>query len=347
MVLDKKKQSILEFVRENPSFSSREIYDGKNWSVSYATLKRYLTQLISDNLIDPIGQGRGRKYEISPAYELFIPIDIQSYFERETDEREIKSKFEFDLIRNVLVNTKIFNEDEMVHLNGLHKQFLKNISNLSKSAFQKEMERLAIDLSWKSSQIEGNTYSLLETERLLKEKEAAEGKSKDEAVMLLNHKAAIDLIVENPTYVEPLSIASIEDIHSILVEGLNIDRNIRKGRVGISGTNYTPLDNEFQIKDALQDMCTLVNERKNTFEKGLLLLILISYIQPFLDGNKRTARIISNAIFIHNQYCPISFRTIDSMEYKKAILLFYEQNNLATFKHIFMDQYEFAVNTYF
>ena len=109
MVLDKKKQSILEFVRENPSFSSREIYDGKNWSVSYATLKRYLTQLISDNLIDPIGQGRGRKYEISPAYELFIPIDIQSYFERETDEREIKSKFEFDLIRNVLVNTKIFN----------------------------------------------------------------------------------------------------------------------------------------------------------------------------------------------------------------------------------------------
>ena len=165
--------------------------------------------------------------------------------------------------------------------------------------------------------------------------------------MLLNHKAAIDFIVENPTYVEPLSIASIEDIHSILVEGLNIDRNIRKGRVGISGTNYTPLDNEFQIKDALQDMCTLVNERKNTFEKGLLLLILISYIQPFLDGNKRTARIISNAIFIHNQYCPISFRTIDSMEYKKAILLFYEQNNLATFKHIFMDQYEFAVNTYF
>ena len=347
MALDQKKQSILEFVQENPSFSSREIYDGKNWSVSYATLKRYLTQLISENLIDPIGHGRGRKYVISPVYELLISIDIQSYFERETDEREIKSKFDFDLIRNVLVNTKIFNEDEMDHLNGLHEQFRKNISNLSKSAFQKEMERLAIDLSWKSSQIEGNTYSLLETERLLKEKEAAEGKSKDEATMLLNHKAAIDFIVENPTYVEPLSIASIEDIHSILVEGLNIDRNIRKVRVGISGTNYTPLDNEFQIKNALQDMCALVNGRENVFEKGLLLLILISYIQPFLDGNKRTARIIGNAIFIQHKYCPISFRTIDSMEYKKAILIFYEQNNLTTFKDIFMNQYEFAVNTYF
>ncbi len=347
MPLDQKKQSILEFVRENPSFSSREIYDGKNWSVSYATLKRYLTQLISDNFIIPVGQGRGRKYMISPAYELFIPIDIQSYFEKETDEREIKSKFDFDLIRNVLDITKIFNEDEMHHLIGLHEQFRKNISNLSKSAFQKEMERLAIDLSWKSSQIEGNTYSLLETERLLKEKETAIGKTKDEATMLLNHKAAIDFIVENPTYVKPLSIASIEDIHSILVKGLNIDRNIRKGRVGISGTNYTPLDNEFQIKDALQAMCELVNQRQIVFEKALLLLILISYIQPFLDGNKRTARIISNAIFIQNEYCPISFRTIDSVEYKKAILVFYEQNNLTAFKNIFMNQYEFAVNSYF
>ena len=347
MVLDQKKQRILEFVRENPSFSSREIYDGKNWSVSYATLKRYLTQLISENLIDPIGQGRGRKYVISKSHGLFYPLDIQSYFEKETDEREIKSKFDFDLIRNILNITKIFNKDEMRHLNGLHEQFRKNISNLSKSAFQKEMERLAIDLSWKSSQIEGNTYSLLETERLLKEKEAVEGKSKDEAVMLLNHKAAIDFIVENPTYVEPLSIASIEDIHSILVKDMNIDRNIRKGRVGISGTNYTPLDNEFQIKDALRDMCNLVNQRENVFEKALLLLILISYIQPFLDGNKRTARIISNAIIIQKQFCPISFRTIDSMEYKKAILIFYEQNNLTAFKNIFMNQYEFAVNSYF
>ena len=347
MVLDQKKQRILEYVKESPSLSSKEIHDGQDWGMSYATLKRQLTQLISDNLIDPIGQGRGRKYVISSAYELFIPIDIQSYFEKETDEREIKSKFDFDLIRNILNITKIFNEDEMRHLNGLHEQFRKNISNLSKSAFQKEMERLAIDLSWKSSQIEGNTYSLLETERLLKEKEAVEGKSKDEAVMLLNHKAAIDFIVENPTYVEPLSIASIEDIHSILVKDMNIDRNIRKTRVGISGTNYTPLDNEFQIKDALRDMCNLVNQRENVFEKALLILILISYIQPFLDGNKRTARIISNAIFIQNQFCPISFRTIDSMEYKKAILIFYEQNNLTAFKNIFMNQYEFAVNSYF
>ena len=341
------KHGILDFIKSNPSLSSKEIHDGKVWDVSYATLKRYLTHLISDNFIISVGQGRGRKYVVSPAYDLFHPLDIKSYFEKEVDEREIKSQFDFTLIRDVLAEVDLFTEDELQQLKGLHETFKKNVSTLSKATYQKEMERLAIDLSWKSSQIEGNTYSLLETERLLKEKETAVGKTKDEATMLLNHKAAIDFIVENPTYVEPLSIASIEDIHSILVKGLNIDRNIRKSRVGISGTNYTPLDNEFQIKDALEDMCDLLNQRENVFEKALLLLILISYIQPFLDGNKRTARIISNAIFIQNHYCPISYRTIDSVEYKKAILLFYEQNNLTAFKDIFMDQYEFAVNSYF
>ena len=124
---------------------------------------------------------------------------------------------------------------------------------------------------------------------------------------------------------------------------LDIDMNIRKRRVGVSGTNYKPLDNEFQIIEALRDLCELVNSRKNVFEKVLLLLVLLSYIHAFADGNKRMARIISNAIRINNKYCPISFRTINSLEYKKAMLLFYKQNNIK----IFINQYEIAVNTYF
>ena len=96
---------------------------------------------------------------------------------------------------------------------------------------------MAIDLSWKSSQIEGNTYSPLEKERLLKEKKTAAGKTKDDAIMLLNHKDALDFIIENPDYVSPLSISRIEDIHSMLIKELAVDRNIRKRRVGFSGTN--------------------------------------------------------------------------------------------------------------
>jgi Fic family protein len=251
------------------------------------------------------------------------------------------------LIKDTLNHLSVFTNPELAFLNSLQEKFTSNAAQLSTSEYKNEMERLAIDLSWKSSQIEGNTYSLLETERLLKDKETAAGKTKDEATMLLNHKDALDFIIEHPDYIHPLSVSSIEDIHSILIKELDITRNIRNRRVGISGTNYKPLDNEYQIKEALNDMCTIVNSKENVFEKALLALVLISYIQPFADGNKRTARIISNAILMNNHYCPISFRTIDSLEYKKAMLIFYEQTNINPFKKIFIGQFEFAVNTYF
>jgi Fic family protein len=294
-----------------------------------------------------VGQGKSTKYTISPNYEILSPVDIEKYFKKEIDERDIKESFNFKLISETLVKSNLFTQQELGHLSLLQTKFKNNISQLSEVEYKKELERLAIDLSWKSSQIEGNTYSLLETERLLKEKETASGKTKEEAVMLLNHKEAIDFIVENPEYLIPLKVSKIEDIHTILMKELGVGKNIRKRRVGISGTNYRPLDNEFQISEALAAMCELVNLKENIFEKALLLLVLISYIQPFEDGNKRTARIVSNAILLNNSYCPISFRTVDSIEYKKAMLLFYEKNNISNFKKIFIDQFEFAVNTYF
>ena len=165
--------------------------------------------------------------------------------------------------------------------------------------------------------------------------------------MLLNHKEALDFIVQHDDYLNPLTVSKIEDIHSILIKELGVERNLRKRRVGISGTNYKPLDNEFQIKEALRNTCDVINAKENIFEKALLALVLISYIQPFIDGNKRTARIVSNAILLNYDYCPISFRTVNSINYKKAMLLFYEQNNISNFKEIFINQFEFAVETYF
>ena len=274
-------------------------------------------------------------------------IDIQKYYEKEIDEREIKENFNFQIITEVLNFHSILTDNELTKLFELQKKYTENIEQLSANEYKKELERLAIDLSWKSSQIEGNTYSLLETERLLKEKETASGKTKEEAIMLLNHKDALDFIIDNPDYLYPLSVSKIEDIHSILTKELAVERNLRKRRIGISGTNYRPLDNEFQISEALRNACELVNKKESVFEKALLALALISYIQPFMDGNKRTARIVSNAILMNENYCPLSFRTVDSINYKKAMLLFYEQNNISHFKEIFINQFEFAVNTYF
>lgn len=132
-----------------------------------------------------------------------------------------------------------------------------------------------------------------------------------------------------------------------LIKELNVDRNIRRHRVGISGTNYTPLDNEFLIREALEDMCGLLRKERNVFTRAFLALTLLSYIQAFEDGNKRTARIISNAILLSERHCPLSFRTVNADEYKKAMLVFYEQNNISAFKKIFIQQVEFAVATYF
>ena len=244
-------------------------------------------------------------------------------------------------------SSSLFTAEELILLNNLQNKFSENVAQLSDFEYKKDMERLAIDLSWKSSQIEGNTYSLLETERLLKDKQTAAGKTKDEAIMLLNHKDAIDFVVANPDYFLSLNIAKIEELHSILIKELGVDRNIRTRRVGITGTNYRPIDNEFQIREALQQTCDLINNRKNVFEKALFALVLLSYIQAFSDGNKRVARITANALFIANNHCPVSFRTVDTVDYKKAMLLFYEQNNISAFKQIFINQFKFAVENYF
>ena len=346
-MLEKRESEIIKFLKKAGESSSKEIFDGVSVEISYATLKRELTKLTFRNLIETKGKGKGTKYFISSAYELIQPIDLEKYYEKEIDERKIKESFNFQLIENVLSKNSVFTEDELISLTALQNIYIKNISLLTENEYKKELERLAIDLSWKSSQIEGNTYSLLETERLLKEKETASGKTKEEAVMLLNHKDAIDFIINHPDYLHPLSVSKIEDIHSLLTKELAVERNLRKRRIGISGTNYRPLDNEYQILEALTQSCDLINKKGNIFEKALLALVLISYIQPFMDGNKRTARIVSNALLMNYNHCPISFRTIDSIEYKKAMLLFYEQNNISRLKEIFINQFEFAVNTYF
>lgn len=346
-MLTQKENEIIDFVKGNSKSSSKEVHDGLELEISYATLKRVLTKLVSENFLTTEGKGKGTRYLVSPVYQLIQPIDIEVYFQQEIDERVINEQFNFQLISEVLNPVSVFTKNELDRLEALQTEYKSNIAQLTPIEIKNELERLAIDLSWKSSQIEGNTYSLLETERLLKEKETAAGKTKEEASMLLNHKDALDFIIDNPDYLHPLSIAKIENIHSILIKELGVERNIRKRRVGISGTNYRPLDNEFQIIEALEKTCQLINNKENTLEKALLVLVLISYIQPFMDGNKRTARIVSNAVLMNEGYCPLSFRTVNSIEYKKAMLVFYEQNNISSFKEIFINQFEFAVKTYF
>ena len=340
-------REILQFLHYHPLSSRDDIAKGIDFDGSDATMKRLIASGVQDGSIVVEGKARATRYRLSDQAHLLMPLNLDTYFSQDQDKRQVQTSFNFDLIRQQLPVVVLFTDDEMELLNELQAEFRQHISEMTDNEYRKEMERLGIDLSWKSSQIEGNTYSLLETERLLRESKTADGKTKEEAVMLLNHKDALRFVLDNPDYLQHLTISHIEDIHQLLTKELSVDRGIRHRRVGITGTNYHPLDNEFQIREALRDTCELINGKENVFEKALLTLVLLSYIQAFSDGNKRTARITSNAILIANGYCPLSFRSVDSIDYKKAMLIFYEQNNLYAFKKIFIEQFEFAVREYF
>lgn len=340
-------REILQFLHYHPLSSREEIRIGINFQESDATLKRLIASGVEAGDIRVEGKARATRYALSNRAHLLMPLSLSTYFAKDVDERQVQTNFNFALINEQLPQVDLFTDEELAHLNTLQSEFRAHLTEMTDNAYRREMERLGIDLSWKSSQIEGNTYSLLETERLLRESKTADGKTKEEAVMLLNHKDALRFVLDNTDYLKELTINRIEDIHTLLTKELSVDKGLRHRRVGITGTQYRPLENEFQIREAMQDTCALINSRSNVFERALLALILLSYIQPFMDGNKRTARITSNALLIANGYCPLSFRTVDSIDYKKAMLIFYEQNNLYAFKQIFINQYEFAVREYF
>nr|AGS53891.1 hypothetical protein [uncultured bacterium contig00078] len=339
--MNKRQNAIYEFIKDNPGSTRSAVADyiskihpGKN---SRPTILRDIDLLLTEEKIHKSGSGRGTVY--------FANIDVEAYFAIEPDKRKLKSEnFNFDIwadIRNML------NSNELAELDLLNEQYRKNISELSPASLKREIERLTIEFAWKSSKIEGNTYTLLDTERLIKEKIEAEGNDKSEAIMILNHKTAVDFIFDQPKLFENLTAAKIEHVHKLLTGDLEIGAGIRRKRIGITGTNYSPLDNQFQIKEALEKLTSFINELKHPLEKALAAVLMISYIQPFEDGNKRTARTIGNAILLAFNYCPLSYRSVDEIEYKKGMLLFYEQNDFKYFRKIFTEQFKMAVEKYF
>jgi len=346
-ILNKRQEIILELLKKRGQLSIVEILDylkSTSNKVAKVTVNRDIKELISFNYVKLKGLSRAASYELSEHYNLIEPVDVEKYFKVEMDKRTVKEKFNFTIF-SFLKN--IFLQKEINELNILNKIYLNNLQTISESIKKQEFERLIIELSWKSSQIEGNTYSLLETEALIKEKAEARGHKKEEAIMILNHKETFDYINHNRSDFRKISISKIEDIHYLLTKNLGIARGLRKTAVGITGTKYRPLDNNHQILEVMQKTCKLVNKDSNPFSKALLLSLLIAYIQPFEDGNKRTSRLIANAILLAHDICPLSYRNVNEIEYKKAVVLFYEQNNLTYFKKLFIEQFEFAVENYF
>jgi len=344
--VQKRQQNIINFIQSRPEASNSDILNFLGDAIERTTLQRDLNFLQKKKLIIKSGSGRGTVYSVSEINKIFLPVNAEEYFNTPYLKRKIKESFNFEIF--TILENDIFTAEEKEKLENLQRELIKNFSKYdSQTLINKEFERIMIEFSWKSSAIEGNTYSLLGTEALIKNNIIGEGKTKEETQMILNHKDAFNEAIQNRERFIKLQSADVEYIHSVLTKKLGITKNIRKAGVGITGTKYRPLDNESQIKEALQNMVALINKKESFFEKALLISILIAYIQIFEDGNKRTSRMISNAILLAYNSIPLSYRIVDIEEYKKAVILFYEINNLSYFKQIFIEQFEDAVNNYF
>lgn len=338
---------VIAYLHYHQGATRRELMEALKLPIKDTQVKTLLSEGIAKGYLRLEGKARATRYFMTPKAHLLQTVDLDSYYAVDIDKRQMQTTFNFELIRDILPEVEIFTPEEYRFLEACERSFQAKIRDYPHELYLKEMERLGIDLSWKSSEIEGNTYTLLETINLLKDKIEAKGKKREEAIMLLNHKAALKAIVEQPDVFMDLSLARLEDVHTLLIDGLGVDRNLRRIRVGISGTRYRPLEVEFQIREAIEATCALVNGKRNPYEKALLTLLLIAYIQPFSDGNKRTSRLMANSLLVARSLCPLSFRSVEANDYRAALLLFYEQNNLSAFKKIFLEQVEFALKEYF
>lgn len=346
--ISKRQLEILEFLRKKGPKGNqaiREYIENIFGEIARVTIVRDLGVLLNAGLIKKKGQGRSVKYYEAVQNKLLTYFDLDEYFKLGPDERKVSCPlFNFEIFKDL---NNLFTEPEIKELTGINNSYQKKIKQLSKTALKKEFERLTIELSWKSSRIEGNTYSLIDTEILIKENKEAVGHSKEEAIMILNHKLAFDYILDKKSNFKQISIAKIENIHKMLINKLNVASGLRKTKVGIIGTSYRPLGNQHQIREAMEKLVKKINALKNPYSKALNLILMLSYIQPFEDGNKRTARLLGNAVLLAHDICPLSYRSVNESDYKKAVILFYEQNNASAFKELFIQQYKFSIENYF
>lgn len=309
------------------------------------TLQRDLSDLVELGLVRRLGEARAITYRIAAPGAIHLSLsesDLERIF---ANDRRATVPYDFERLAT-LQHNPLFTAEEQKLLETHNDVFRSKLAVAPPDLIRRERERITIELSWKSSQIEGNTYTLLETESLIKDGIPAPGKSEEDTTMVLNHKKALAFSEEHQElFSGTLTVHTVIELHGILANGL-LSAGLREQSVGITGSAYRPLDNRFQIEEELAHFCDVVNAKESAFEKALLAFTYICYLQPFNDGNKRTARILANAIlYAHNSF-PLSLRAVEVNVYKLAILAFYELGTLGNVKDVFTGQAQFAAENY-
>ena len=345
--ISSKQQKILYIFLRHGLLSSSQVKEELSMAsedMALVTVKRELSRMVASGILAASGSGRSHKYEISVLGRFFCKVDASAYCAVEPDKRYGLDAFNFKLLSSV--PSEILTSVERKRLEDVTYLYRQRVTDLPVAIEKKELERLIIELSWKSSKIEGNTYTLLDTEKLILENKEAAGHDKKEAAMILNHKDAFTFIRDHVKEYRTLTRANLEALHEILVKDLSVGFGLRQKPVGVVGSKYQPLDNIHQIREAVDELSQAITKMKTPYEKAFLALLGVSYIQPFEDGNKRTARLMANALLLAYQCAPLSYRSVEEKDYREATLVFYELNSIVPFRDIFLGQYEFAAKNY-
>lgn len=321
------------------------------------TLQRRLDQLVSEKRLEPRGQGRARRYFV-PRHDLFpmtsmVREDPPVYKIRHDwlspAALEVRAVIQLPISQRTPVGYQgsfldAYRPNNTFYLPESLRKELEVIGQVGLSALpagtylRQVMDRLLIDLSWNSSRLEGNTYSLLETQRLLEHGEDADGKGTQETQMILNHKAAIEMLADEAGEID-FNRYTVCNLHALLSDNLLPDPGasgrVRSRPVGISGTVFHPLEVPQQIEERFEQILVKASAVRNPFEQAFFAMVHLPYLQPFEDVNKRVSRLAANIPLIRYNLCPLSFVDVDAHDYVGGLLGVYELNRVEYLRDVF------------
>lgn len=326
------------------------------------TLQRYLARLTTDGKLVPVGRARARVYRRAmpadrPAAETghtasAIPLSSEGQEVRKLVRRPIEQRTPVGYVREFLAdyvpNRTAYLPDALRW--QLHRMGRSSVADQYAGTYARQiLNRLLIDLSWSSSRLEGNTYNRLDTQNLIEFGHEAEGKDRLEAQMILNHKAAIEMLVDQAQEIG-FNRYTVLNLHALLADNLLPDAaaggRIRRIEVGISNSVFHPLAIPQQLEeyfDLLLDKAAAIEE---PFEQAFFVMVQLPYLQPFDDVNKRVSRLAANIPLIKHNLAPLSFVDVPTAEYIEGTLGVYELNRIELLRDVFVWAYERSCRRY-
>lgn len=337
----------------------------KHPALARRTAQRMVAQLIESGQVAARGAGRARRYVRSVAplgtgeratqgggFPRFIPLsadsqDILAYIDQPASARKPVG-YQRDFL-------DAYRPGETWYLSASLRRQLHQMGRTADvdapagTYSRAILNRLLIDLSWASSHLEGNTYSRLDTRALFEHGRAAQGKAALETQMILNHKSAIELLVENIDSAE-LNRYTLMNLHSALAENLlpnpADEGRIRQHAVDIGQSVYRPLSTPQQIDDALDVLLSKAHRIRDPFEQSFFMLVHLPYLQAFADINKRTSRLAANLPLFRANLCPLTFLDVPPEAYSRAILGVYEMTRVELLRDLYVWAYERSTQEY-